>query len=350
MSRRTAAVLAWSVGGLTIASMAFTIALYVANRSDAVRLPYFLVPEATAVLVGTLISVLRPRNPVGWLILGHTVCFTFGEFSRQYAIYGLLTNPGSLPMAEAMAWPPYWVWYPGIILVFSFLPLYFPNGRLVSPRWRVVTWLALVVGLLETIVAAVRPGDAETPGVPNPIGIESLQGGGVLTEVVSLMWLPLGALSAASLVVRFRRSRDAQRQQIKWVVYAVVLVALYALADQFVLQTRHSSIADVIFFLVFFEALWLAIAVAVLRYRLYDIDIVINRTLVYGTLSVTLAALYPRRRGRDPGCARRHHQPGADAARRRRFHAGYSRALQPLEATHPGVHRPQLLQEEVRRC
>ena len=95
-----------------------------------------------------------------------------------------------------------------------------------------------------------------------------------------------------SLVVRFRRSRGEERQQIKWVVYAVVLLASYALADQFVLQESLPLVADLVFFLVFFQGLWLAIAVAVLRYRLYDVDIVINRTLVYGALTLMLAALY----------------------------------------------------------
>jgi hypothetical protein len=134
MGRRAAAILAWIVGGLTLALMACIIIFFVANRSDVANMPYFLVPEATAALVGALIAAQRPRNPVGWLILGHTVCFTVGEFTRQYAIYGLSTDPGSLPLAKVMASPPYWVWYPGIILVFSLLPLYFPDGLLVSPR------------------------------------------------------------------------------------------------------------------------------------------------------------------------------------------------------------------------
>jgi hypothetical protein len=170
-----------------------------------------------------------------------------------------------------MASPPYWAWYPGIILVFSLLPLYFPDGRLSSRRWRPGAWLAIVVGAVETAMAAVRPSDDETPGIPNPLGIESLRGGGALTDTKALLWLGLGALSAASLVV---------------------LLTSYALVDQFVLQERFSHVAVLVFFLVVFEGLWVAIAVAVLKCRLYDIGRIINRTLVYAALTATLALVY----------------------------------------------------------
>ena len=104
----------------------------------------FLVTEATAALVGGVIASRRPRNPVGWLILGHALCFSLGAFSRQYEFYGVLTDPGSLPLVRVTASAPYWIWYPGLVLT-SLLSLYFPNGRLVSRRWRPVVWLAVSV-------------------------------------------------------------------------------------------------------------------------------------------------------------------------------------------------------------
>jgi hypothetical protein len=291
-----AAWLAWSVCGLTLVLIACSAVLYVLNRFGIQELPYFLVAEATAALVGGLISSRRPRNPVGWIVAGHAFCFSFGEFSRQYAIYGLQTDPGSLPLALAMASPAYWIWFPGIILMFSFLPLYFPDGRLVSPRWRPVLWLAVLAGLLQTGTALVRPTDAETPGIPNPLGIEGLRDLTMFDRILdvagSAPWLIAGVLSAASLVVRFRRSRGEERQQIKWVVYAVVLLVSYSLMDQFLLEDLMPFVADIVLFLVTFEGLWIAIAVAILRYRLYDIDVVINRTLVYGTLTASLALVY----------------------------------------------------------
>jgi hypothetical protein len=121
-----------------------------------------------------------------------------------------------------MSSPPYWIWLPGIILMFSFLPLFFPNGRLLSPRWRAVAWLAVIVAVIETGFAAIRPGSDE--GIPNPLGIESLESSPafdlVFEAIAAPLWLAVGALSVASLVVRYRRSHGQERQQIKWVAYA----------------------------------------------------------------------------------------------------------------------------------
>jgi hypothetical protein len=294
MSPRISARFAWSVCGLTLVMITCTLALFVLNRYGIRDVPYFLVAEATAALVGGLISSRQPRNPVGWFILGHALCFSLGEFSRQYAIYGLRTDPGSLPFAVAMSSPPYWIWLPGIILMFSFVPLYFPDGRLLSPRWRAVAWLAAIVAVIETGFAAIRPGSDE--GIPNPLGIESLEGSPafdlVFEAIAAPLWLAVGALSVASLVVRYRHSHDQERQQIKWVAYAAVFLVTYTLADQVLLQDDISFIADVVLFLIVFEGLWVAVAVAILRYRLYDVDVVINRTLVYGSLTVSLALVY----------------------------------------------------------
>jgi len=114
----------------------------------------------------------------------------------------------------------------------------------------------------------------------------------VFEAIAAPLWLAVGALSVASLVVRYRRSHGQERQQIKWVAYAAVFLVTYTLADQVLLQDDISFIADVVLFLIVFEGLWVAVAVAILRYRLYDVDVVINRTLVYGSLTVSLALVY----------------------------------------------------------
>ncbi len=223
---------------------------------------------------------------------GHAVCFALGEFSRQYAIYGFLTEPGSLPFAGMMAWLTYWVWFPGVVLMSS-LPLYFPNGRLLSRRWRWAVLLAVAVVMTAGGFAAIRPGDEETPGIPNPLGIEGLQPFiGVLDVIVPVLWVGVGLVSAVSLVLRFRRSRGEERQQIKWVVYAVVFLISVAIVDQTFLENLLPPAADEILFVVVLESLWAAIAVAILRYRLYDIDIIINRTLVYGALTLCIVGIY----------------------------------------------------------
>ena len=292
MRDRTAAWLAWSLCGVALAMIACSVVLAALNDFDLWSLDIILT-EAAAALVGGLVASRRPRNPVGWFIIGHALCFTLGEFTRQYAIYGALTRPGTLPFARAMAWPPYWIWLPGLIFLFSFLPLYFPNGDLVSRRWRPVVWIATFLATVVTVFAMFRVGSDETRSIPNPMGIEVaslVPFERVLNVVIPGAWLILAFASVMSLVARFARSRGEERQQIKWFVFAMLLLVSYSLAD--VLFARDLPIAVAFAGPVFFVGPYIAIAVAVLRYRLYDIDVVINRTLVYGALSVFLALVY----------------------------------------------------------
>ena len=290
MSRRTAGGIAWFLCALTLALIGCAVALAVPNRYGFENLA-FLMTEASAALVGSLIASRKPRNPVGWLIIGHALCFTLGEFGRQYAIYGVLTNPGSLPLARAMASPAYWAWFPGLIMMMSFLPLYFPNGRLLSSRWRPVLWFTVSAILIITTMTAIRPSDDETPGIPNPLGIEALKSGGIFEIIVPTLWSVLAVVSGVSLVLRFRRAKGEERQQIKWVAYAVVLLIVFTILNQLLLQNLPPGWSEILFALLL-EVLWISIAVAIFRYRLYDIDVVINRTLVYGVLTILLAVIY----------------------------------------------------------
>ena len=227
MRGRAASWIAWSACGLTLAMIACAVALAVPNRYGLGAV-LFILTEASAALVGALIASRRPENPVGWLVSTHALFFVLGEFGRQYAIFGLLTEPGSLPLARVMASPPYWVWFPGLMSIVVFLPLYFPDGRLVSRRWRPVAWLAVLLTAYLTAFALVRPGGDETRGIPNPLGLESPEVYEPLAASFEILapvsWVVLGILAVASLVVRFWRSRGVERQQIKWVVYAVVLL------------------------------------------------------------------------------------------------------------------------------
>jgi hypothetical protein len=288
--------LAWAVGTLVLALIVCAVALSVPNHYGLWRVD-FLIAVASAALVGALVASRQPRNPVGWFILGHAVCFALGEFGRQYAIYGSLTEPGALPFARAMIWPTYWVWFPGLILMMCLVPLYFPDGRLLSGRWRWVSGLAVVFCVGATGLAMVRPGDNEAAGIPNPLGVESLvEGAGSLSAVFAILlpasWIVFSVAAAASLVVRFGRSRGEERQQLKWFVYAVVLCVFVNAVGQAFLNDLLSTGVSEILFVVSLESLWVAIAVAILRYRLYDIDLLINRTLVYGSLTVLLACAY----------------------------------------------------------
>ena len=293
MSRRAAGWVAWSGCGLALAFIACAVALAVLNGGSQDL--SFLIGEAAGALVGGLVASRRPRNPVGWLILGHVLFFSFGEFTRQYAIYGLLTESGSLPFARAMASPPYWVWYPGLMLMLAFLPLYFPNGRLVSPRWRPVTWFAACVAVIASGLSAIRAEDSETRGIPNPLGIESLEKAELYSDAFALAlpvsWIATGLLATASLLVRFLRSGGEERQQIKWFSYAIVLLILLTATDT-LFRTILPPLVDNVLFTVLLIGPWAAIAVAIFRYRLYDIDRIINRTIVYGALTAALVAVY----------------------------------------------------------
>jgi hypothetical protein len=295
LSRGTAAGVAWSLCGLTLLLIACAVVLAVANHY-AIQDLYFLLTETSAVLVGGLIASRQVRNPVGWIILGHALCFTLGEFGRQYAIYGVLTNPNSLPLAGAMASPAYWAWFPGLMLITAFLPLYFPDGRLVSCRWRLVAWLAVFVTVFSTAFAVVRPGGYETRGIPNPLGIEGLRDFhalfGTLEVLLPASWIFVGVLSVGSLVVRFLRSRGVERQQIKWVAYAATFFISWAVLAQFLPEARLLSILNEVIFISSLQGLWVATGVAVLGYRLYDVDLVVNRTLVYALLTTALVLVY----------------------------------------------------------
>ena len=290
LNRRTARSVALFLCALTLVLIACAVALSFQNRY-AVENLYFLLTEASAAVVGGLIASRQPRNPVGWFIIGHALCFTLGEFGRQYAIYGVLTNPGSLPLARAMASPAYWAWFPGLLLMLAFLPLYFPNGRLLSPRWRPVLWFTVFSAVVITVLTMFRPSSDETRGIPNPLGIDSLKNAGLLEVVVPSLWSILAVMSAVSLVMRFRYSSGEERQQIKWVAYALVLLIVVTVSNQLVWQNLLPGWFDV-FFPLLLEVLWISIAVAIFRYRLYDIDLVINRTLVYGALTLFLALIY----------------------------------------------------------
>jgi hypothetical protein len=246
--------------------------------------------------VGAVIVARQPRNRIGWLccVVGLLVGPAF--FAQAYAWYALVYRPGSLPGGLAMAWLGEWPWFVALGLVLTFLLLLFPTGRLVSRRWRVVAWaaaadlaLGLVWGAFKPTLIAIEP-----QTVPNPLGLQ--QGEDVFELLESVLLVGLGLLtilSAASMVVRFRRARGVERQQLKWFTSATVLSVLVWLAFALTgLQNRLPAALVLVVGAVFLGAVPVAIGIALLRYRLYDIDRLINRTLVYGLLTVVLGCGY----------------------------------------------------------
>lgn len=294
MRERIASWLAWSLCALTLVLVACVLVFTVLQGAHRQGLT-FLIGVVSCALVGGVVASRRPHNPVGWFFAVSAACFAVGEATFRYAVYGILIDPGSLPAARAMAWPQTWLWAPGVALVIIFLPLYFPNGRLLSPRWRPVLWLAIALSFSFAFFSAFMPGEvSDVSGVANPLGMEALRPVLRVVEAVMVWMFPVVVFfSAASLIVRFWRSRGEERQQMKWLTYAVATMAVMILLTNW-LDAMNSvlfAVVDTLTALVF-AGIPVAAGIAVLKYRLYEVDTIINRTLVYGSLTAMLALVY----------------------------------------------------------
>jgi hypothetical protein len=272
------------------------------NAGASAEAGAFLVVVMAFPLAGLLILRKQPRNHVGWLLACIGLVWGFGGYGDTYASYGLSQEPAPLPGAGAAAAIANIIWAPALGLTGTFLFLLFPDGRLPSNRWRPVAWLSgAVVGAL-TLCLALSPGElTEGPGagLVNPLGIASLES--LLEVVVPALILLLAVCimtSAVGLVTRFRRAHGIERLQLKWLASAAAAVGSVFLLGIATSATVTESadagwqgVIDQLSFMLF-ALLPLAIVVAILRYRLYDIDVVVNRALVYGTLTATLVATY----------------------------------------------------------
>jgi len=274
----------WGTGGLV-----GTVLIFV---------PYLAFP-----IVGALIASRRPQNPVGWICLADGLVWMLALVTGAYGAYGLLVaRPGSVPFPAEIGALTEWLWVPAVGLLGIYLPLLFPDGRLPSRRWRPLAWLAGVVIALASAAITLAPGPLpDLGGLQNPFGLEG-QPWVADAGMVVLVLLPLCILaSALSLVLRYRRSGDEEREQIKWLAFAASLAGLGLLSagasgSIFAPETRGTKplwlglLEDVV--LLSYASIPVAVGFAVLKYRLYDIDVVINRTLVYGLLTATLAVFY----------------------------------------------------------
>jgi hypothetical protein len=288
---RRSAWVAWGLLVLGGVGNAAGLVLSVANGSFRQDLGDALILRAVFaafLVVGCLILARRPDNVIGWIFAAVGLLWMTGGLVEAYAEYAYVTDPGSLPAPLVAAWLFTWVWDPAIVLTLVFPLLLFPTGRSLSPRWRPLTWLAVGLTGAYTVLGMLHPtlDLPEERTTANPIGvagadIDAAPLGAVLTSLLLLVFV--GAI--ASLVVRFRRSRGVERQQLKWFTYAGGLVLLAPLGSFLLPKLGNLPWVVVV-------ALPIAAGIAVLRYRLYDIDQLINRTLVYGLLTALLGAVY----------------------------------------------------------
>jgi hypothetical protein len=298
MSYRTAAGLAWSLWALCVALTALSLLLLVLNLSDPNAHVFdwwlgnaLVVIDAT---VGAIVASRRPENAVGWLLCLSGVAVGTSSFASQYAIYALLARPGSLPAGEALAWIASWVLPIMIGLQVSYL-LLFPTGRLPGRRWRPLAWLVVAFVSVGVALSAFSPGAylGSLGPIRNPLGVEGLAG-----AYKALLYAGSPLLYGAavlSLFVRLRRAEGVERQQLKWFAYAAAMFAsgIVLLVIPLAVDTPSWFVrAATAVFTAAGTAIPITIGIAILRYRLYEIDRLINRTLVYGSLTVVLILLY----------------------------------------------------------
>jgi signal transduction histidine kinase len=328
LSQRTAAWLAWSlcaVCGALIALALFPIFLDFITPQSILLLPADRPSYGFAVLtgvlslaypmVGALIASRFPTNPIGWIFCSVGLLYTAQRFSLAYADYAVVENL-ALPGSEYAAWFSTLVEFTGLILAGVFLMLLFPDGHLPSRRWQIVAWTAVLGAVLAALYDALYPTSVSSyTYVENPFGVQGYYIGGLktlpfllgsaLVGDVLLLTSGLGALF--SLILRLHRARGDERQQLKWFMYAAVPASLcfsYILFSYIVINFKflvfvttyrpyweiHYEIGYVAVFALLVVPVFTYIAI--LRYRLYDINVVINRTLVYGALSACVVGIY----------------------------------------------------------
>jgi hypothetical protein len=300
LSPSGAAWLAWFMCSLSLAFAAIGLFLLVLSREALPGVPIFeqAVEEiVVAISFSTVGAVVAPRFPsqnyIGWLFCSIGLLAGVLLFCGEYAYYSLLARPGSLPGGEVMAWIDSWLWVPHVGL-FAFLGLVFPDGRLPTPRWRPFAWLVGIAVVVGAIADAFSPGPVGgIYAIRNPLGIE---GAPNLSGSVEVLMFSLTLAAVASVLVRLRRATGVERQQIKWFAYAAAVAAVgaiisYVVSDALDAWWLHWEVGFV-GTVIGLAGLPVALGVAVAKYRLHDIDLIINLTLVYGILTAVLAGVF----------------------------------------------------------
>jgi hypothetical protein len=295
MARSRSFRLAWALWGLALLMLPGIVVMISFTWEGPADIPFvvgFVAVQLGAATAGAIISSRLPRNAVGWIFLTIGLLLGLMFAAGAYASLGIEVEQDSfLPGSQIAAWVGSWIFIPAAFGLPMFLLLLFPDGRFVSRRWRLAGWVLGATVVFATVAKALAPGRIP-PGIENPLnpdGVaeEILRALNSLTDALAL---PAFALAVAGLVVRLWRSRGVERQQLKWFTSSAALVAVGLGASVFLAGWA----ADLAFLvgLLALAGLPVAAGIAILRYRLYDIDVIVNRTLVYGSLTVALVTLY----------------------------------------------------------
>ncbi len=273
----------WTVTGLAAIVAAGLLWLFFATALDDTYLLFGGVVGLSFPVIGATVVTRRPGHAIGWIFVVIGAGMSLAGFVNGYAAYSLTVLTDPLPMTGVVAWLSGWLWVPSFGLLMTFALLLFPDGHLPSPRWRPLAYLAagsIAVTMADFAVSSWLDPYASVYA-PQTVG----------SPVVGV-WFGLlcasGLASAASLIIRFRRSSGEERLQLKWVAYAAAITV--AAVVPAIAVTRGGSPSLII--VIAAPLVPVAAGVAILRYRLFEIDVLINRTLVYGSLTASLAAVY----------------------------------------------------------
>ena len=286
------AIGAWLV---TLVIACAATALVVLGRSSELRTTwgfagFGVLMAITFGTVGLLISVRVPGNRIGWLFAAIGLGSALQELIAAYVLYGGLVAPGTLPWVAEIAWFEAWDWVPVAGIATTFLLLLFPDGRPPSPSWRPVAWLAAGAILVASIFLSIQPGPIDSAEfLNNPLGVNIGELAGPLGGVGFGALVLAVILSATSMVVRFRRSRLIEREQLKWFASAAVVAGL-VFAGLGAIDSANKAFQ--ILTIVALLGLPISAGIAILRYRLYDIDRIISRTIGWAVVTGVLGAIF----------------------------------------------------------
>jgi signal transduction histidine kinase len=300
--------LAWACAALALALTFAGLAMFLivqgtgaAQHQPNLHLVFTLVFGCVSTIVyavlGALVAARHPRNPIGWLLSAVAVLFGLTSLTVTTRLVGEASQV-MLPAFDIVRWLDVWIWIPATVIPLTFLLLYFPDGRLPSARWGLIGWAAGlgIVAFVLSMALHPRPPIEPIPPV-NPFGVAGMTGALEVLYAVAMTLIPVGVFGAlAALIVRLRRARGVERAQLKWLAYAAVLsvaslvvISLWSVMRPDDLVVHELSISGV---WVALTLIGIGAGIAILRHHLYDIDLLINRTLVYGALSAGVAGVY----------------------------------------------------------